>query len=71
MVRDGGVWRCLDCSWHTKFKTRLFEHVEAKHVETSGYNCPICDKYLPSLKSWKQHKFLNHKSAAELNYTQQ
>ena len=63
MFRDEaiGMWKCLNCEWQTKFKTRMFEHVEAKHVETDGYLCALCDKYLPSLKSWKQHKFKNHK----------
>ena len=61
MVREEGVWKCLDCSWQTQYKTRLFEHVEAKHVETDGYFCKLCDKHLPSIISWKQHKSKFHK----------
>jgi len=27
-----GVWQCVACGWETKYKTRLYEHVEAKHM---------------------------------------
>ena len=37
MEKLGDVWQCKDCLWETKYKTRLWEHVEAKHVQYSGY----------------------------------
>ena len=37
MEKLGDVWQCKDCLWETKYKTRLWEHVEAKHVQSSGY----------------------------------
>jgi len=62
MQRIAGVWQCLTCGWETKFKTRLFEHVEATHVHTNGYTCPYCDKFCPSKNSLKVHKSRNHKN---------
>ena len=62
MTKVGSFRKCSDCSMETKYKTRLFEHVEAKHVETSGYECPTCNKFLPSLKSLKQHNFISHRN---------
>ena len=62
MQRIAGVWQCLTCGWETKFKTRLFEHVEATHVQTNGYTCPYCDKFCPSKNSLKVHKSRNHKN---------
>ena len=62
MTKVGSFWKCSDCSMETKYKTRLFEHVEAKHVETSGYECPTCSKFLPSLKSLKQHTYISHRN---------
>ena len=34
----------------------MFQHVEAKHVQTEGYNCPLCQKFCPNSKSLKNHK---------------
>jgi len=54
MQKCGSVWQCLACGWEAKIKTRLYEHVEAKHVETNGYSCPICGKFCPSQKALKK-----------------
>jgi len=62
MQRLGGAWQCLTCGWETKFKTRLYEHVEATHVQTNGYSCPFCDKFCPSKNALKVHKSRNHKT---------
>ena len=63
MVKTGGVWQCDSCGWETKFKTRLSEHVEAKHMQTSGYNCPLCAKFCSTKNALKIHKTRNHKNA--------
>ena len=64
----GGEWRCLACGWESKAKTRMFEHVEAKHVVTAGYNCPLCGKFCPSQKSLKNHKFTSHRNSGPLQF---
>ena len=61
MFKVGSLWKCTDCSMETKYKTRLYEHVEAKHVETSGYECQTCGKFLPTLKSLNNHNFTSHR----------
>ena len=66
MERLPGGWRCAACGWEAKNKTRMFEHVEAKHVVTSGYSCPLCGKFCPSQKSLKNHKFTNHRNNGPL-----
>jgi len=53
---DGGSWTCLVCSYSTHHKTNMFQHVEAKHVQTGGYHCPLCQKFCPNSKSLKNHK---------------
>ena len=60
MEKLGDVWQCKDCLWETKYKTRLWEHVEAKHVQSSGYCCPYCSKFCSSKNAWKQHKSKFH-----------
>jgi len=68
MQKNGGVWQCLTCGWEAKIKTRLFEHVEAKHVETNGYSCPICGKFCSSQKGLKNHKFKYHRNAGAIQF---
>ena len=62
MMFENGFWKCLDCDWlPNKNKARVFDHVEAMHVETSGYTCPWCEKFCPSYASLKMHKSRYHK----------
>ena len=53
---EGGSWTCLVCSYSTHHKTNMFQHVEAKHFQTGGYHCPLCQKFCPNSKSLKNHK---------------
>ena len=61
MEQRGGVWGCLVCNWESKYKSRTFDHVEAKHIETGGYSCSICSKFCPSYSSLKMHKSRYHR----------
>ena len=56
-----GLWVCVTCGWETKYKTRLYEHVEAKHMETGGRFCPICQKTCPSKNALASHVSRNHR----------
>ena len=57
----------MTCGWHSKFKTRLNEHVEAKHVETGGYSCPLCGKFCSSKNALKLHKSKYHRDSVGLS----
>merc|ERR1719481_1789095 len=48
MSRTGELWQCLDCLWTSKHKNRLWEHIEAKHTNSVGYNCVLCQKFCPT-----------------------
>ena len=61
MCKASDLWQCMDCMWTTKYKTRLWEHIEAKHVTSQGYSCPICSKFCPSKNAWHHHKSRYHK----------
>jgi len=62
MLKTGSGWQCITCGWETKLRARLWEHVEANHVQTSGYLCPICQKLCPSKNALKVHKSRNHRN---------
>ena len=53
---DDGSWTCLVCAYSTHHKTNMFQHVEARHVQTEGYHCLLCQKFCPNSKSLKNHK---------------
>ena len=61
MGKLGDLWQCQDCLWTTRYKTRLWEHIEAKHVKSGGYSCPLCNKFCPSKNAWHLHKSRYHK----------
>jgi len=67
MVKDitenGVVWRCADCGHQTKFRTSLFEHVESKHVESSGYVCQYCFKHCRTRNALRSHINRQHTSS--------
>ena len=68
MQKCDGFWRCLTCGWETKLRARVWEHVEAKHVETNGYACPLCGKFCSSKNALKLHKSKYHRNAGNLHF---
>lgn len=66
---DSGRWQCVSCGWESKFRARLWEHIESVHVKTSGYSCEICEKFCPSKNAYKIHKSRYHRqSVPALSY---
>ena len=66
MIKDqneyGGIqWRCKACDYATTRKSVLYEHVESKHVQSSGYGCHVCEKFCPSLNALRTHVSRYHK----------
>eukprot|EP00092_Neocalanus_flemingeri_P022647 GFUD01024565.1.p1 GENE.GFUD01024565.1~~GFUD01024565.1.p1 ORF type:complete len:346 (-),score=66.62 GFUD01024565.1:186-1223(-) len=56
-----GEWQCNDCFRTSRFKTNIVEHIEATHIESTGYNCDICFKFYKNRHSLRNHKNLKHK----------
>eukprot|EP00090_Calanus_glacialis_P042215 TRINITY_DN74940_c0_g1_i1.p1 TRINITY_DN74940_c0_g1~~TRINITY_DN74940_c0_g1_i1.p1 ORF type:complete len:159 (-),score=18.49 TRINITY_DN74940_c0_g1_i1:80-556(-) len=57
----GFLWRCLDCGHTSKRTTDLTKHIEAKHIESAGYDCGICGKHCPSKNSLTAHMSRQHR----------
>ena len=62
MEKVHNVWKCRACSYENTRKTNVFEHVEAKHVESSGYNCTICGQFCRTISAYKGHFKRNHRN---------
>ena len=58
---ETGMWVCHSCDFTSKSKQRAFEHYEAKHLTTSGYSCPLCNKFCPTSSSLRNHNDRHHK----------
>ena len=54
-------WRCNDCGYESKKKTNTQEHVEARHIESSGFLCTICQHLCPNRKALRNHTFRHHR----------
>jgi len=61
MMKTDQGWFCTKCNYHAANKARLSDHIESKHVQTSGYNCTICQKFCPSYNALKTHNSRYHK----------
>jgi len=58
---SAGRVRCTVCDYVTVSRTNMFYHIESKHLKSSeGYNCYVCTKNLPTLKSLKMHNYRYH-----------
>jgi len=62
----GGKWQCTDCPYVSK-STNLRYHIESKHVEGSGYNCPQCAKFCRTRNAFNIHMSTYHKQSEKLN----
>ena len=64
MLKDhndqGVIWKCLACEYQTKFKPVLYEHVESKHIDSVGYNCPHCVKFCRTRNALRSHISRQH-----------
>jgi len=57
-----GEFQCLVCDKKSRTQQDIYRHVEAKHVNTGGYTCPECNKYCPTMNSFRNHKFRHHRN---------
>ena len=58
---DGGCWQCTECGYNSKKISHVQNHVEAKHVRSSGFSCPLCHKQCPTRNALMIHKSRFHK----------
>jgi len=56
-----GMWQCTLCNITSNKKSNVRCHVEAKHLETQGIQCHICNKHCPSRNAYNVHFHRYHK----------
>ena len=53
---DLGIYKCAHCEYVTPHKTNMKNHVESKHMISSGYTCPVCSKFCATKNAFSLHK---------------
>ena len=49
---EDGMFGCSDCDYSTKYSTTMQNHIESKHLSTSGFYCKYCQKFCPTRRGW-------------------
>ena len=58
---DDGRWGCTQCQFSSNRASSVGVHVESKHLITSGFVCPVCNKHCPTKNALNIHKFRYHR----------
>lgn len=57
-----GQWGCAECDFTSNRTSVVSVHVEAKHLQTEGFVCPICQKHCPTRNSLNIQKYRYHRN---------
>ena len=57
-----GDWVCVDCDYTHSKKQKLQYHIEAKHINSPGHACDICEKICPTKNALYLHRSRYHKN---------
>lgn len=60
-VKDVG-FACKLCGYQANKRQRITYHVEAKHMESPGYECDVCQKFCPTKNALCIHKSRFHRN---------
>lgn len=61
VVRDGkGAYTCSVCGHQNDHLGNIKRHIEARHVVTKGFECPMCNKFFKTRHSLSRHKKVFH-----------
>ena len=58
---EGGQWGCSQCDFTSSRASSVGVHIEARHLLTEGFVCPVCNKHCPTRNSLNIHKFRYHR----------
>jgi len=54
------MWLCTECDYASKNNSNVYEHIEARHVGSTGYYCQFCDKTCPTRNAFRIHNVRHH-----------
>jgi len=53
---SSGAWQCTDCNHTSPHTTNMKNHIEVKHVGSSGYYCQQCNKFCSTKNALNNHR---------------
>ena len=62
MVKENGLWLCLECPYNNIQKAVMRNHVEAKHLNTGGFDCQFCSVTCPNRQALRMHISRKHRN---------
>lgn len=60
--REDAMYECSECGFSSNRASVVHVHVEAKHLQTPGFECPLCQKHCPTKNSLNIHKYRYHRT---------
>ena len=61
MTRIENQWTCSTCMINFRDKTDCRRHVEAKHIDTTIYDCPLCPFKCRTEYSFRKHERIHER----------
>ena len=56
------AFKCKLCGYIATKRQRISYHVEAKHMDSPGYECDLCQKFCPTKNALFIHKSRFHRN---------
>jgi len=53
---SSSIWQCTDCDHTSQHTTNMKNHIEVKHVGSSGYYCQQCNKFCSTRNALNNHR---------------
>lgn len=55
IVKTSNDLSCAKCSYHSTNRGAIQRHIEARHFETNGFTCEICNKIYKTHATLQKH----------------
>ena len=56
IIMDGsGSFQCCECNYASTNSRNVINHIESKHVTTTGVQCDVCQKICPTREALRKH----------------
>ena len=60
-VEGSGTWACSVCGKHSKLRSNIRQHIEARHIDGISHPCDQCGKVSRSRNPLAKHILTLHK----------
>ena len=58
---ESGNWTCSQCGFSSNRSSNTRNHIEAKHIQSGGFQCSLCNAFSPTRHALKMHMLRKHR----------